>query len=98
MMAARVVPLGCLSNVRTRSCLVPARAGLVPAGLAFGPLDVVALLLPPAGLRCLEIVLRDIVGSFPCRDGHGAVTPEAPPWQHGRRGRIPGEARQEQPQ
>src|ERR1700720_1029696 len=92
MMAAIVVPLGCLSRARTASCLVPLRVEL--EGTFPGFAGLFARLLARANLVFVGILPCDICGSFSVATAPGAVTTEAPQWHHRRRGRIPDGANQ----
>ena len=58
MMAAIVVPLGCLSRARTASCLVPLR--VEPEGMFEGFAGLFARLLARANLVFVGILLCDI--------------------------------------
>src|SRR6202040_1541376 len=90
MMAAIVVPFGCLSRARTASCLVPLRVerkGMVP-----GFAGRFARLLARATSVFLGVLPCDILGSFSVCAAPGAVTTEAPQWHHRQRGKIPDRA------
>src|SRR5882757_7148868 len=87
MMAAIVVPLGCLSRTRTASCLVPLR--VEPEGMVPGFAGRFVRLLARASLVFVGILLCDIRGSFSVATASGAVTTEAPQRHHRQRGKIP---------
>src|SRR5450631_1239341 len=87
MMAAIVVPLGCLSRARIASCLVPPR--VEPEGTFPGFAGLFAPLLARANLVFVGVLLCDIRGSFSVATAPGTVTTEAPQWRHRQRGRIP---------
>src|SRR4030088_1473450 len=89
MMAAIVIPLGCLSRARTASCLVPPR--VEPEGMVPGFVGLFARLLARTNLVFVGILPCDILGSFSVATAPGAVTTEAPHWRESRRGRIPKE-------
>src|SRR5450759_24892 len=90
MMAAIVVPSGCLSRARIASCLVPPR--VEPDGMFLGFAGLFVRLFARANLVFVRMVLVDICGSFSVATAPGAVTTEAPQWRHRQRGRIPDEA------
>src|SRR5580704_11442817 len=79
MMAAIVAPLGCLSKVRTASCLVAPRLEDVGVFPSFA--GRFARLLARAGLALLDVLLCDILGSLSVVTASGAVTTEAPQWR-----------------
>src|SRR5450631_1013526 len=87
MMAAIVVPLGCLSRARIASCLVPPR--VEPEGMFLGFAGLFVRLFARANLVFVRMLLCDIRGSFSVATAPGAVTTEAPQWRHRQRGRIP---------
>src|ERR1700730_17836131 len=87
VMAAIVVPLGCLSRARMASCLVSPR--VEAAGMFPGFAALFAPLLARATWVFVGVLLSDIWGSFSVATASGAVTIEAPQWHHRRRGRIP---------
>ena len=87
MMAAIVVPFGCLSRARTASCLVPPR--VEPGGTVLGLTSPFARLLARENSVFPEVLLGDISRSFSVVTAPGAVTTEAPQWRHRQRGRIP---------
>src|SRR5208282_377793 len=62
MMAAIVAPFGCLSRVRTASCLVPPR--LEDEAVLPGFASLFARLLARASLVLLDVLLCDIFGSL----------------------------------
>src|ERR1700730_15838658 len=82
MMAAIVVPLGCLSRARMASCLVSRR--VEAAGMFPGFAALFAPLLARANLVFVGVLLSDICGSFSVATAPGAVTAEAPQWHHRR--------------
>src|SRR5258705_3012677 len=82
MIAAMVVPLGCLSRARTVSCLVLRRLKAGPSFLRFA-----VLFGGVVGARLLRMLLCDMTDPFGC-DGTCAATAEAPQWRHRQRGGI----------
>jgi len=90
MMAAIVVPFGCLSRARTASCLVPPR--VEAGGTVLGLTSPFARLLARENSVFLGVLLCDICGSFSVATAPGAVTTATPEWRRRQRGRIPDEA------
>jgi hypothetical protein len=90
MIAAIVVPLGCLSKARTAPCFVPLLVTL--EGIFPGFAGFVERLLARANLAFVMVLLCGICGSFSVATAPCAVTTEAPQWQHRQRGRIPDKA------
>ena len=90
MIAAIVVPLGCLSSPTTVSCLVPLR---VKPEATFSTFADFFARLAGATFVLLGVLRCDIFEiPFGC-DGTRAVTTEAPQWQYRQRGGIRDEAK-----
>src|SRR5262245_51062584 len=81
MMAAIVVPLGCLSSVRTASCLVPLRVEPEEMFAAFAGFFT---RLARASFILLGALRCDIFGILSVATATGAITTEAPHWPHSR--------------
>ena len=89
MIAAIVVPLGCLSSPRTVTCLVPPRVELEPTFPLFAGFFVC---LARATFVLLGMLRCDIFQILSGSDGTRAVTTEAPQWRYRQRGWIEDEA------
>jgi hypothetical protein len=85
MIAAIVVPFGCLSNPSTVSCLVPPG---VEFEATFPLFEGFFARLAGATFAFLDVLLCDIFEILSVGDGKRTVTTEAPQWRYRQRGWI----------